>query len=72
MLPGIIYIGMTIYFLCGFIFALAFVTKGAARIDEGAIKSTVGFKIIIIPGVMVFWPILLKKWLNASKSNHHD
>ncbi len=72
MLLTIIFSGIMIYLLCGLVFALAFVTKGANKIDEGAQHSTIGFKIIIIPGTMVFWPILLNKWLKASKNSHHD
>jgi hypothetical protein len=56
-----------IYLLCGFVFALVFIFKGAQVIDEGARGSTLGFKIIIIPASMVFWPLLLIKWINASK-----
>jgi hypothetical protein len=72
MLITIIFTIIMIYLLCGLIFALAFVTRGAGKIDEGAKGSTIGFKIIIIPGTMVFWPILLNKWLNAKKNMHHD
>ena len=72
MLPGIILTAIMIYLLLGLVFALAFVTKGAGKIDEAAQESGPGFKIIIIPGTMVFWPVLLKKWLKATKKNHHD
>lgn len=72
MILEMILTGILIYLICGLIFALAFVMKGAEKIDEDAHASTIGFKIIIIPATMVFWPILLKKWLNASKKNHHD
>ncbi|HLK27642.1 MAG TPA: hypothetical protein VKT28_03620 [Puia sp.] len=61
-----------IYLICGFVFAIAFVTKGINKVDEGAHGSTIGFKIIIIPGVIVFWIFLLKKWLQANKENYHD
>ena len=61
-----------IYLICGLIFAFAFVIKGADKIDESAQDATIGFKIIIIPGTMVFWPLLLNKWLKAVKKNHHD
>jgi hypothetical protein len=59
------------YLLCGFVFAIPFVIKGVTVIDEGAHGSSIGFRIIIIPGVIVFWPFLLKKWINA-KSIVHD
>ena len=61
-----------IYLICGFVFALAFVFKGAQVIDEGAKDSTLGFKIIIIPASMVFWPLLLIKWIRFSKNQPHD
>jgi hypothetical protein len=70
MILEMIFTIILIYLLCGLIFAFPFVVKGAAAIDETAHKSTLGFRLIIIPGTMVFWPVLLKKWLKASKKNH--
>jgi hypothetical protein len=72
MLAGIILTVICMYLLSGLVFALAFVTKGAGKIDEAAHESGTGFKIIIIPGTIVFWPVLMKKWLNVTKKNHHD
>jgi len=63
---------VAIYLICGCVFAIAFVIKGINKVDEGAQGSTVGFRIIIVPGVIVFWVILLKKWLSANKKNLHD
>lgn len=67
-----IFTAIAIYLMSGLVFAIAFVIRGVALIDEGANKSSPGFKLIIIPGTMVFWPLLFKKWLKASKNNHHD
>ena len=61
---NIILIITAIYLFCGFVFAIVFVTKGVAAVDEGANGASIGFRIIIIPGVIVFWPLLLKKWMN--------
>jgi len=72
MIFSIIFRIILIYLLFGLAFALAFVIKGADKIDEGAKGATIGFKIIIIPGTMVFWPLLLAKWLKAKKINNHD
>jgi hypothetical protein len=72
MIITIIFTVILIYLFCGLVFSLAFVTRGAAKIDEGAKDSTPGFKIIIIPGTMVFWPFLLNKWLGTKKNMHHD
>jgi hypothetical protein len=72
MIITIIFTVILIYLFCGLVFTLAFVTRGAGKIDEGAKNSTIGFKIIIIPGTMVFWPFLLNKWLRTKKELHHD
>jgi hypothetical protein len=57
----------TIYLLLGVLFVIPFLLKGLKKIDEGAQGSTIGFKIIIIPGVIVFWPVLLSKWMKTVK-----
>ena len=56
-----------IYLGCGAIFTIAFQAKGINKIDEGAHGSSWGFRIIIIPCVIVFWPLLLSKWMKAKK-----
>ena len=52
-----------VYLALGVLFVIPFLIKGISKADEDANGSTTGFKIIIIPGVIVFWPVLLKKWM---------
>ena len=56
------------YLLMGLLFVIPFVIKGVTRIDEGASGSGWGFRLIIIPGTMVFWPLLLKKWVKKTQA----
>ena len=63
----IILVVVVIYLVAGLVFAIPFVIKGVTKIDEGAKGSTWGFRIIIIPGTIVFWPVLLKKWMKENK-----
>ncbi|MDP4264886.1 MAG: hypothetical protein Q8941_20325 [Bacteroidota bacterium] len=65
---SIILIIIAIYLAAGFVFAVAFIVKGVTKIDEGAHGATWGFRLIIIPGTIVFWPFLLNKWIRASKT----
>ena len=58
---------VALYLGAGLVFAIFFVTRGVTRIDESAVGSKWGFRIIIIPGTIVFWPPLLKKWIRAVK-----
>jgi len=68
----IILIITAIYLLFGLLFAILFVIKGVEKVDEGAHGGTVGFRIIIIPGAMAFWPLLMRKWIKSQKQNGHD
>ena len=67
LLLNIAFIIIPVYLICGLVFAIAFLIKGIAVVDEGAHGSGIGFRIIILPGVIVFWPLLLKKWMKAVK-----
>jgi len=56
-----------IYLVVGVLFVIPFLMKGLTKVDAGAHGSTIGFKIIILPGVIVLWPVLLKKWMKNLK-----
>ena len=59
-----------VYLLAGLIFLLPFQLYGITRVDETTHKSGIGFRIIISPGIIVFWPIILKKWLFMVKQGN--
>lgn len=54
------------YLTAGFFFAIAFAIKGCKILDEGAIKSGATFRIMILPGALLLWPYLLKRWLGSA------
>ncbi len=54
---------LAIYAAVGFVFAIAFVWKGAGKIDPAAAAGTIGFRLLIIPGTIALWPILARRWL---------
>lgn len=35
--------------------------------DETAHGAGIGFRLIILPGTLVFWPVLLRKWRMKKK-----
>ena len=63
MAVSIILFIILIYLIAGALFVIPFLYKGIHVTDESVHGSSIGFYIIIIPGVIVFWPILLKKWM---------
>ena len=64
----IIYILASVYAICGLLFALPFIWVGVKRIDPQAAHGSWGFRLLIIPGTMVFWPLLLRRWIKGSQT----
>mgnify|MGYP006908261177 FL=1 len=51
-----------VYALVGVVFALIFVWRGVGVIDPAAREGTWGFRLLILPGCVAFWPLLLGRW----------
>jgi hypothetical protein len=58
--------GLYLYGIAGLVFAIAFVTTGVKRIDSQAIGSGVGFRVLIFPASVAFWPLLLCRWITRT------
>jgi hypothetical protein len=54
------------YFTIGAVFAVAFVVCGVDRIDPMARGAGWGFRLLIVPGSAIFWPLLLLRWAAGS------
>ena len=65
---NIMLIAVAVYFSGGALFTVIFLFRGLNKVDERTHGATVGFKIIIIPGCIVLWPILLRKWMAAANN----
>ena len=51
-----------VYLLAGLLFAAAFVLRGVRRLDPFAQEATWGFRVVIFPGAVALWPLLLRRW----------
>jgi len=56
---------LAIYLACGFLFAIPFVVIGVKKIDPHAAHGSWGFRVLIFPGTLTFWPLLLHRWLKG-------
>jgi hypothetical protein len=65
MIAAIALILFGVYLACGFLFALPFAFLGVGRIDPHASHGSWGFRLLIIPGAVAFWPILLRRWVKG-------
>ncbi|HMG91841.1 MAG TPA: hypothetical protein VK589_17405 [Chryseolinea sp.] len=67
----ILYLVMA-YLILGLVFSVVFVTRLIARVDESAAASPWTFRLIILPGCIVFWPLLLNRYLKARSESSND
>jgi len=50
-----------LYLLLGAVFALVFAFRLVNRTDPVAAHGTWGFRLLILPGAMLLWPLLLAR-----------
>ena len=58
-----------LYLALGVLFAIPFLLKGAAAIDEDAVEGSWGFKVLVFPGAVALWPLLGKRWLGRASAH---
>ena len=56
-----------LYIIAGILFAIPFLTRWIVIVDESAKGTSWSFRLLILPGSIVFWPVLLKKYLKVKK-----
>ena len=55
--------GIIIYFVVGLCFGVYFFLKGAGKIDSLIKESKWTVRLLLLPGAIVTWPLLLSKLL---------
>ena len=50
---------LTLYVGVGVAFAVMFLWRWVGRLDSAAEHGTWGFRVLVLPGVAVFWPLFL-------------
>jgi hypothetical protein len=59
---------ITIYLAIGAIFALVFLWKWVGRLDPLAAHGTIGFRVLVFPGVTTLWPLFAIRLLRGASS----
>jgi len=65
MIAAIFLIVLGAYMACGLVFAIPFVLVGVKKIDAHAAHGSWGFRLLVIPGAMAFWPLLFRRWASG-------
>jgi len=56
-----------VYLIFGLVFGLIFIDTGLSKVDDGAQDTSWKFRLLIIPGLLVFWPLFAVKWWRKSR-----
>jgi len=67
MIAVVLLILLGAYLACGLVFAIPFALVGVKKIDAHAAHGSWGFRLLVIPGTMAFWPLLLRRWATGVK-----
>jgi TM2 domain-containing membrane protein YozV len=59
--------GATLYAAAGVVFALVFLALGVARIDNGAKGAGIAFRLLILPGLIALWPLMIIRWISGGQ-----
>ncbi len=58
---------VTAYLLIGVLFSLPFAFRWVRRLDPVAEHGTPGFRLLILPGAILLWPLLAQRLLIAGE-----
>lgn len=64
-IAGLLVTAALAYLAAGLLFAVPFVARWAGRLDPAAREGTVGFRLLILPGAALLWPVLALRLLRA-------
>jgi hypothetical protein len=62
----LIVFALAAYLALGLAFAVPFAAFGVGRIDPDARRGTLGFRLLIVPGATLLWPMLLARWVRGA------
>jgi len=54
-----------IYLAIGFFVGTALISFGLSRVDSETSGSGLGFRLVILPGVIALWPLLLRRTIRG-------
>ncbi|HEX5171457.1 MAG TPA: hypothetical protein VFW11_19905 [Cyclobacteriaceae bacterium] len=56
-----------LYLIGGVLFAIPFLFRWIVFVDESAGGTSWLFRLLLLPGCIVLWPVLLRKYIKARK-----
>lgn len=60
-------IALANYVVIGLVVAVPFVSFGIGRVDPAAKTAPWSFRVLVLPGVIAMWPLVLSRWLSSRR-----
>lgn len=57
-----------LYLAVGFAFGIPFVIGGVTRMDPATRGTSAVFRLLILPGTVALWPIMLRQWIRGGET----
>ncbi|MBL8138028.1 MAG: hypothetical protein JNL48_15495 [Acidobacteria bacterium] len=55
----------------GALVAVPFLAFAVSRVVEGAAGSSLMFRLMMLPGTALLWPVVLHRWITADRRDGH-
>jgi hypothetical protein len=55
----------------GALVAVPFLAFAVGRVVEGAAGSSLMFRLMMLPGAALLWPVVLHRWITAGRRDGH-
>jgi hypothetical protein len=72
MIAAFFLILLGLYLALGILFAIPFIAFGVKRIDPHAAHGSWGFRVLILPGSVALWPLLMRRWASGAQEPHEE
>ncbi len=59
------------WLVLGTLVALPFLTFAVGRVVEGAAGSSLMFRLMMLPGAVLLWPVVLRRWFAPHQRGGH-
>lgn len=56
------------YVAAGALFGVLFLWRWVGRLDPAAMHATWGFRVLVFPGVVMFWPLFVTRMMRGASS----
>jgi hypothetical protein len=68
MIAALVLYGSSLYALLGICVAVAFVVLGVTRILPQPATVTMPARLLLFPGAVALWPVVVRRWLQAARA----